>query len=251
MKRRTRIFAMATALMMPSLGMAAWYGMTKYSDQDDKLGSILRDYGYRELTPPSRLFGPGTLITVETLSTGAVSLHLACKMNDEALAALWQRSTTLDRRLVASIRQTFDSAADALTAAKAQATGKRIRDIDVSLLNMSVVTMSHESLLDVRSQYLKGNCEAVILGNLRERALVCQTEEVLQADVVYKFGFEDGLGSTEKLALVEQVAGSVGIDHHASNVNEVRGDDLYLGVKLKANCFKLADDDLHIVTSSL
>ena len=251
MKRRTRIFAIATALMMPSLGMAAWYGVTKYSDQDDKLGSILREYGYRELTPPSRLYGPGTLITVETLSTGALSLHLACKMNDEALAALWQRSTTLDRRLVASIRQTFNSAADALTAAKAQATGKRIRDIDVSLLNMSVVTMSHESLLDVRSQYLKGNCEAVILGNLRERALVCQTEEVLQADVVYKFGFEDGLGSTEKLELVEQVAGSVGIEHHASNVNEVRGDDLYLGVKLKANCFKLADDDLHIVTSSL
>ena len=46
MKRRTRIFAMATALMMPSLGMAAWYGMTKYSDQDDKLGSILRDATY-------------------------------------------------------------------------------------------------------------------------------------------------------------------------------------------------------------
>ena len=75
-------------------------------------------------------------------------------------------------------------------------------------------------------------------------SLGCQTEEVLQADVVYKFGFEDGLGSTEKLELVEQVAGSVGIDHHSSNVNEVRGDDLYLGVKLKANCFKLADDDL-------
>ena len=73
-----------------------------------ELGRILRDYGYRELTTPSRLFGPGTLITVETLSTGAVSLHLACKMNDEALAALWQRSMTLDRRLVASIRQTFD-----------------------------------------------------------------------------------------------------------------------------------------------
>ena len=114
-------------------------------------------------------------------------------MNDEALAALWQRSTTLDRRLVASIRQTFNSAADALTAVKAQATGKTIKDIDVSLLNMSVVTMSYESLLDVRSQYLKGNCEEVILGNLRAKASVCQTEEVLWADVVYKFGFEDGL----------------------------------------------------------
>ena len=51
MKRRTRIFAIATALIMPSLGMAAWYGVTKYSDQDDRLGRILRDYGYRELIP--------------------------------------------------------------------------------------------------------------------------------------------------------------------------------------------------------
>ena len=45
-----------------------------------------------QIHSPSRLYGPGTLITVskEILSTGALSLHLAFILNDEALAALWR-----------------------------------------------------------------------------------------------------------------------------------------------------------------
>jgi len=251
MTRRTRILIIAAALLMPSLAMGAWYGITRFSDHIDRtdgLGKILHGYGYLELTPPSRLFGPGTIATVETLSDGSLSLHLACKLSDQALSAMWQKSTTLDRSMVTNIQHTLNADADALGVATAHAAGKRIKDVNVSLRNMSIVTMPYESLIEIRDRYVTGNCEQAVAWNLRAGARVCQTEEVLQADVVYSFGFDDGLGATEKLALAEQFAASIGIEGHVTNTNEVRGDDLYLGVKVRlTNCFKLADSGRRVV----
>jgi hypothetical protein len=252
MKRRTRIAAFVTVLLTPSLGMAAWYAATKASDKDNDLSELLGNYGYVELSPPSRLYGPGTIATVETLPTGALRLHLACKLGEDVLASLWQKSMTLDRRMVTNIEQQFDAEANALNVATARATGKRIRDINVSLLDMNILTMPYENLLEVRSRYMTGNCQEAIRWNLRHGAEVCQTEEVLQADVVYTFGFQDGLRSDEKLELAEQFAGSVGIGDHVSEANEVRGDDLYLGVKVRfSDCFKFAEGGQDLVAAGL
>jgi hypothetical protein len=65
---------------------------------------------------------------------------------------------------------------------------------------MRILTIPHEGLLNVRGQYLKGNCEEAIIWNLRAGASVCQTEEVLQADIVYRIELEDRLGASEKLS---------------------------------------------------
>jgi hypothetical protein len=116
---------------------------------------------------------------------------------------------------------------------------------------MSIVTMPYESLIDIRNRYVTGNCEAAVEWNLRAGARVCQTEEVLQADVVYKFGFEDGLGTSARIALAEQFAASLGIDRQTTSNNEVRGDALFLGVKVRlTNCFRLADSGTGVVLAS-
>ena len=108
MKRRTRIAAIAAVLLAPPIGMVAWYGATKASAGNDGLNGVLGKLGYYEVTPPSRLYGPGTIITVEKLSTGALDLHLACKVNGDALSSLWQKSMTLDQRMVTNIEQQFE-----------------------------------------------------------------------------------------------------------------------------------------------
>jgi len=243
MKRRTRIAAIAAVLLAPPIGMVAWYGATKASAGNDGLNGVLGKLGYYEVTPPSRLYGPGTIITVEKLSTGALALHLACKVNGEALSSLWQKSMTLDQRMVTNIEQQFDSEASASSALTARGNGKRIRDVDVSLLNVSVLTMADEDLLDVRRQYMTDHCRETVIFNLNQKARVCQTEEVLQADVVYSFKFDDDPKSDEKLELTEQFAGSVGITNQVSRANQVRGDDLYLGVKVRFGaCFEFGRD---------
>jgi hypothetical protein len=243
MKGRTHIAVIAAVLLVPPIGMVAWFGTMKASNSNQGLHGVLGKLGYYEVSPPSRLYGPGTIVTVETRSTGALDLHLACKVNGDALASLWQRSMTLDHRMVTNIEQQFDSEASATSAISAHANGKSIRDVDVSLLDVSVLTMPDEDLLDVRRQYMTDRCRETIAFNLNQKARVCQTMEVLQADVVYTFKFDDGLRSDEKLELTEQFAGSVGIGGQVSHANEVRGEDLYLGVKVRFGaCFELGDD---------
>jgi hypothetical protein len=240
---RARIFVIGSVLLLPLLGLATWYWISKPSEHDGELARILRDYGYVALTPPSRFFGPGTITTVETLPDDTVQLHLTCRMNENSLAAMWRKSTTVNRRLATDIKQTFDSSGNVLGAIASRAIGRGVRGIKVSLQDINILTMSYEDLIGVRSQYLKGNCEEAIIWNLRAGASVCQPVEVLQADIVYTSGSELQLEGGGELKHAEQAAGgSVGISHHASETNDANGDDLFLGVKVRlTHCFRLAE----------
>ena len=62
---------------------------------------------------------------------------------------------------------------------------------------------------------------------------------MLEADLVYKR--KGALGGKGKMELVGQTAGSVNFDRNQWEGDEVEGDDLFLGVKVRLkNCFKLA-----------
>ena len=236
---KLRIAMLAAFALLPFLGWVAWYGLSIPSDTNDRLTRVVEDYGYSAVTPPSQLYGPGTIMTVETLSDGTLRLHPACKIDGVTLVTRWNKSPTINRSLISAIKQTFASSANALGVIQSSATGNHTDDVDISLRNLNIVTISYEDLHDVRNQYLKGACEDVVIGNLRAGAEVCQPEEVLEADLVYKR--KGALGGKGKMELVGQTAGSVNFDRDQWEGDEVEGDDLFLGVKVRLkNCFKLA-----------
>src|SRR5438067_7273796 len=177
----------------------------------------MRGSGYYELQPPSRLGGPGTINTVETLSDGSLRLHPTCTMDKNALAALWQESVTVDRHLVSNVTNAFDAMADALSVFAAHTTGNRVKKISISFENMRIVTISDESLFTLRDNYLKGSCEEAVAWNLKNQAKVCQTEEVLEADLAYRMSFADGIGIAEKAEIAKQFAGSAKLDVNSTN----------------------------------
>ena len=77
---RSRAVASAM-LLFPLLSFAAWYVLTMQREQDD-FPVILKQYGYSAMALPSRLFGPGTIMTVETLRSARA-----------VRARAWQRFT--------------------------------------------------------------------------------------------------------------------------------------------------------------
>jgi hypothetical protein len=180
---KARMAMLGAFLMLPFLGLGIWYWATRTSDTDDRLRRIVEKYGYSAVTPPSRLFGPGTFTTVEKLSNGTLQLRPTCIMDDGTLAAKWSKSPTVDESLVSAIEQTFAASAKALDSIESNTTGKRVRGFDFALRNIYVVTLSDEGLRGVRRQYLKDACEEVVIGNLRAGA--AESEEVLEADLVY------------------------------------------------------------------
>jgi hypothetical protein len=246
----TRKIALAAALLLPMLGLGGWFAIA--SDNAGRLKPILGEYGYTALTPPSRFFGPGTFVMVEPRNDGTLTLHLACKMDNAALAALWQRSGTLDQSFVTKVKNSFEASAEALQLVKSSAKGSRAEDMDVSLREISIVTMPYESLLGVRTQYLRDACETAIIWNLRAGASVCQTEEALEADIQYSAKSQDEIGAGGGLQLPEQAGGSFQTGRQASRENQAEGNDLILGVRVRtSNCFFLEKAGKHIAKIGL
>jgi hypothetical protein len=239
---KVRVAVLGAILAAPVLGLTVWwYAVSPESARGDQLTLALNDFGYDAVVPPSRLFGPGTITTVETRSDGTLKLHLACKMNDGDLAKLWRISDTLDRRLIVAVKQSFDASAQAL-GAKSKGSGDRARDVDVDLRNMNIVTMADETLMAVRDEYLKGPCEQAVIINLQRGALVCQPEEVLEADVVMKDGSQDEFGTGGEVHLASQAQGSAHIDDEKSQINRVQGNNLFLGARISGHCLELAEN---------
>ena len=237
---KARMAMLGAFLLLPFLGLGIWYWATRTSDTDDQLRRIVEKYGYRAVTPPSRLYGPGIFTTVETLPNGTIKLHPTCTMDDDKLAALWSKSPTVDESLFSAIEQTFASSAKALDSIESNATGKRVKGFDFALRTIYVVTLSDEGLSGVRSKYLKDACEENVIWNLRAGARVCQSEEVLEADLVDKTNVQDELGAGAKVGIAGRATGSVASDQQAKNHFETRGDDLFLGARVgDRHCFQL------------
>jgi len=236
---RSRVAVLAGALLLPVIALGIWREIVTQDDTRNKFGLMLEEWGYLELVPPSRLFGPGTINTVEKLPNGLLKLHPTCTMDKEVLTAMWLGSTTVDRNFAESVANTFTGSAKAADLVKSGAAGEQIKQISVSLRDMRVITMSHEDLIKLRGMYLKGTCEEAVVLNLRSGARVCQIVEVLQMDVAYSVHFAVGLESMEKLTLAEQTAASFDLTVDESLTDVLRGDDLYYGVKLrKLSCFE-------------
>ena len=69
---------------------------------------------------------------------------------------------------------------------------------------------------------------------------MCQSEEVLEADLVYKTNVQDELGAGVKGGIAGRATGSIGSDQQAKNHFETRGDDLFLGARVGDRyCFQL------------
>jgi hypothetical protein len=240
---KARMAMLGAFLMLPFVGLGIWYWATRSSDTDDQLRRIVEKYGYRAVTPPSRLFGPGTFTTVEKLSNGTLQLRPTCIMDDGILAATWSKSRTVDESLFSAVEQTFAASAKALDVIESNTTGKRIKGFDFALRDIYVVTLSDEGLRGVRRQYLKDACEEVVIGNLRAGAEVCQSEEVLEADLVYKTNVEDELAADVKGGIAGRATGSIASGQQAKNHFETRGDDLFLGARVgQRHCFRLTDN---------
>jgi hypothetical protein len=239
---KTRIAVIAAFLLLPFLSLSIWHWATATPDTEDKLQRIVEKYGYSAVAPPSRLFGPGTFTTVEKLSNGNLKLHPTCIMDDDILAAKWRKSRTVQESLFSAIEQTFASSAKALAVSDTNAAGRRVKGFDFSLREIYVVTMSDEGLRSLRNQYLKGSCEEVVIGNLRNGAEVCQSQEVLEADLSYKAHDEDELQGSVNVGFTGRATGSTGGDRRAKERHELRGKALFLGARI-GNCFRLFDND--------
>ena len=150
---KTRVVVLAGTLLLPLIALGIWRAFINPDASITTVSPVIpanqvspgenpiRKYGYIELVPPTRFFGPGTINTVETLPNGSLILHPACTMDKEVLIPLWQVSATVNRSLAESVKNTLEAAANAENVVTSGAAGEQIKRISVSLQNTRIITI--------------------------------------------------------------------------------------------------------------
>lgn len=198
------------------------------SSQD--IGSLLREYGYLELRPPSTLVPPGTVIHVRNRDPLVVGIICNQKASlGEKLSLETSRSVTSD--LTSKASRTFKLSADYLNLLKAEAKYKYINNIELHLSNVSLYEIPDFIVLENFGNR-RESCQKAIERRLSQGEEVTMIKAVLMADVVYNVEFETAVGLElgAKEAIVRQLAGELGADAGTANSQLVKGNSLFWGV---------------------
>ncbi len=248
-KFRRKHLVMAALLASPVATLLAWQGLTHLAA--DRTKAIV-ELGYVELMPPSTIYLPGTIGTVEYVADDSVRLHPTCKMDRKELDAAIERSATVDRRIIETYSRGIDATTELRDALSSSTAGEKVRGIEVSLQNMWILSMSGEALIKLQKQYIKDECEQAIHHNLRAGAEVCQVSEVLQADAVYRIDYRSELDSEQKVQASKEIAATINAAADTTTMDVMRGNGLFFGVKVKHYCIVLdnvapeADPQQHV-----
>jgi len=241
---RTSYRTMAVAFTVTAITSLMIYLM--FFHTPPTLAEVLNEFGYKELVPPSKLYGPGTFNSVEQLGDQSVKLHPTCNMDQVILEKLWNKSPTVEREMNARFSSRVDILSELMKNLKSRFSGKQIADVHISLKNMKVVVLTQEDLLKVRNQYLKGSCEEAIIHNTKNGACVRQSKEVLQADLVYTDRVRNNIGSTAHYNRAGQQNNlhTLNVNGTADTANNTKGKKLFYGVKLSPGCLTIDESPL-------
>jgi hypothetical protein len=240
---RNSSIAMAVAFTVTGIAMLVIYLIIFHAPPT--LGNVLNEFGYQQIVPPSKLYGPGTFNSVEQVSDKTVKLHPTCKMDPGILKDLWEESPTVDREMTAHFSRNLDISSELLNSLKSKMSGKQIKDVHLSLRNMRIVVLTQEESLKLREQYLKDTCEEAIIHNVRNGACVRQSKEVLQAHLVYTVRFKNDVNNTQHISGTPQEGEHmVGVSGEADTDNFISGEKLFFGVKLSPGCFTIDESTL-------
>ena len=148
-------------------------------------------------------------------------------------------SATVDQSIKERLSRSFDVSSNLMGRLDSEALAEKVKSVNVTFKNMRILLMSHERLLKLQQTILSGSCEQAILYNIEAGAKVCQTEAVLQADMVYTIEYVDNLSSSHQAELTKEIASKVKIEGSRQRANEVTGKALYYGIKLMPRCIEL------------
>ncbi len=235
---KKRILAALTALCLPAGMLAAWHFWPK---PEPEYKSYLRQAGYLPLAQPSRLFPPGSIGTLETLHNGSLVLHSTCTMDRDHLGKLAETSGTVDNSFNRKVANSIIASSQAIAAAMAKGKGERTTSFTLSMKNMQIISMADDNLMNVRRTYLKDSCEQAVIWNLHAGAKVCQTGEVLQADLDYDAASTETLNADQRVRLAKELSENAGLSLNSMSKDQMQGRNLYFGIKIGLRCFQLKD----------
>lgn len=207
--------------------------------------NFLQEVGYYEITPPSKLSGPGTFNTIEFLDNGKIELHPTCEISpaSELLAGKIQESETTDREVSQLLKKEFDISEKIQDVLTSEVARTQAKSIFLRFQNVHILAISDEVMLSVRHALLGTNCDEAVEWNISHGGMVCQAKSVLEADVVYEIKYNDNVSAAEQARFSSEAAANLDLVASQDSTNRISGKRLFYGVRLAPDAIILNTPD--------
>ena len=209
-------------------------GLWLTASRGETMADMLLKYGYLEMLPPSHFHGPGTINTIEVTSDNRIKLHPTCDMDAQLLATLTQVSSTVDAMLIQKLNKSYNIAAQLKSLLSAEVGDQQVKDIVIQFKDVKIRLISEDRLLELQEKFINGTCQKIIEWNLSNSGKVCQTQAVLEADVVYTIVYAGHVTASERADITSKVTSQAQFTVAAQEETKAQllGKGLFFGVQL-------------------
>lgn len=191
----------------------------------------LSQYGFVELTPPSTLLPPGTIVRLRTREP--LQAQIVCTQK----AALGpsvdlQSSSSQSTSLVSEAERAFNLDLSALPFLSSKAQYKSVGRVVMHLSNVAILEIPDTAVYEGYPQRSQACGRALADLESDPSNTVSMIKSVLAADVDYGIEFKDSsnLDVSAQVALVKALAADLGADASSAGEKSVQGHSLFWGV---------------------
>jgi len=217
-----RIFGAITAMLA---GWAFGCGGSAVS-KPPTVADTLAKYSFREMTPPSTLFPPGSLVAISsTATTSGPTMDLICSARDVLGAdPTLYSSESANSSAAFALSGSFGLGADIFDSIKADVRFNAVQDVKINLSNTRLVTLAQGKLFEAKPA---NYCIAAVQA-LQWKSLYIITS-VLAADVDFALSFESGVSLDAQAVLTKELTARLSGGFSTGGGSQVSGKGLYWG----------------------
>src|SRR4029079_19685898 len=197
----------------------------------NSFNSLLRDYHYVEVRPPTTLWPPGSVVIVR--ERDPVVLEVVCKSQDFLGSHLtFNTSNSTTSELARKASSTFNMDASYLDQLKASGKYTEVQDVKLTYSNVKIIELDRGTIFDNLKNRQPG-CSQALEDADNSKEIMSFVSSVLQADVVMRAEFSrEFTGNAQaKSAILDNLAAEFGVNTTSSDKSSVQGNALFWGIR--------------------
>ena len=192
----------------------------------------ITNFGYLEIVPPSNLHRPGSINSVEFTNGGRVQLHPTCNIDHSETWEELRGSATVDSNMSQWVNTKHEVSGSIVGFFASGVEVTKIEKVYLEIKNARILALTDETLMRIRRDVLKGDCQEAVTWNIRNGANVCQARAVIEADFVYSISYEEGVSAKLQSDITSQIAATLDLGTSEIGESHISGKKLFFAVKL-------------------
>lgn len=206
-------------------------GCSSLPNRKAELSDVIRNYGFRELRPPSNLTPPGSIVYVRSATGNTIELGTTCPQLDAVGSAAVADVTTQQQELTKKTTGTFSIDADYLKQLTGGVELKSVKDVTLTLTNPHVLDIADSEVFKTICSRT-GPCEQAIALRHSKMDELAMVKTALQADITYTVTWNQGANLTAEASekLLKNIAAKLGAAFQTEGASTIKGSGLIWGI---------------------